>query len=80
MIPPISKLFHAGLPKGHMHVNNKSYSIDTTIPYTFVGQGNYAYPDRSTFVLGSNSIAAVALNDEGQVDGEYLAITFTFAN
>jgi hypothetical protein len=62
----------------YLHVNNKSYGIDTTIPYSFFGAGNYSYPGRTNFILGSNSIAAVALNDEGKVDGEYFSLTFTF--
>ena len=34
------------------------------------------YPDRVLFVLGSNTLAAVALDDLGKVDGQYLSITF----
>jgi hypothetical protein len=72
------KVAPANVTMMYLHVNNKSYGIDTTIPYSFFGTGNYAYPGRWNFVLGSNSIAAVALNDEGKVDGEYLGVTFTF--
>jgi len=58
------------------YLNRKSYSIDTTTPYTTDGAGNYMYPDRVPFVLGSNTLAAVALDDLGKVDGQYLSITF----
>jgi hypothetical protein len=61
----------------YYYVNGKSYAIDTSRPYTTGGAGNYPFPDRAPFVLGANSLLAVALNDEYKVDGDYLQMNFT---
>ena len=60
----------------YYYLNGRSYAIDPNRPYTANGAGNYAYPNRAPFVLGTNSLAAVALNDEYRVDGDYLQISF----
>ena len=72
------KVVPANVTMMYLHVNNKSYGLDTTIPYSFFGTGNYSYPGRTNFVLGSNSVAAVALNDEGKVDGKVPGCDFYF--
>jgi hypothetical protein len=63
----------------YYYVNGQSYSLDWGRPYTTDGAGNYAYPNRLPFVLGTNTLAAVALDDLAHVDGDYLLVTFTLA-
>ncbi len=63
----------------YFQVNGKPYAVDAARPYTSEGAGNYAFPERAPFVLGSNTLAAVALDDEFTADGDYLAVTFALA-
>jgi hypothetical protein len=60
----------------YYYVNNRSYSIDFSRPYTVNGTGNYSFANKASFVLGSNTLAAAALDDEYKLDGTYLQITF----
>jgi hypothetical protein len=60
----------------YYYVNHKPYSIDFSRPYTVNGTGNYSFPNKTPFVLGSNTLLAAALDDQYKLDGSYLQITF----
>ena len=61
-------------------VNGTKYSMDSLAPYIFDEAGNEAYPNRKEFIIGSNSISAMALTDDLKADGTSLAVNFTFVS